>query len=42
MKALDEVAYRGWAITEAWNPPDVEPAVRLKQISEKLDKILEM
>ena len=42
MKALDEAGYHGWAITEAWNPPKVEPAVRLKQISEKLDKILAM
>ena len=43
MKALDEVGYRGWAIAEpAFHPPNVEPAVRLKQISEKMDKILEM
>ena len=41
MKALDEIGYKGWATVEpAWTPPGVEPAERLKQISEKLDKIL--
>jgi len=41
MKAVDEIGYQGWAIVEpAWQPPGVEPATRLKQISEKLDRIL--
>ena len=40
MKALDEIGYTGWATAEpAWKPEGVEPAVRLKQISEKLGKI---
>ena len=43
MKALDEIGYRGWAIAEpAFTPSGIEPAARLKQISEKMDKILEM
>jgi L-ribulose-5-phosphate 3-epimerase len=41
MKALDEVGYHGWAIAEpAYHPPGMEAPARLKQISEKLDKIL--
>ncbi|EEF56985.1 sugar phosphate isomerase/epimerase family protein [Pedosphaera parvula] len=41
MKALDGVGYKGWAIAEpAWWPQGVELPVRLKQISEKMDKIL--
>ncbi|MDB6121531.1 MAG: Xylose isomerase domain protein barrel [Pedosphaera sp.] len=41
MKALDEVGYKGWAIAEpAYHPEGVEPAARLKQIVEKMDKIL--
>jgi L-ribulose-5-phosphate 3-epimerase len=41
MKALDEIGYTGWASAEpAWRPPGVEPQDRLKQVSEKLDKIL--
>jgi hexulose-6-phosphate isomerase len=41
MKALGDIGYEGWAITEpAYRPPGVEPAARLKQISEKLDQIL--
>jgi hexulose-6-phosphate isomerase len=41
MKALDAVGYKGWAIAEpAWWPKDVELPERLKQISEKMDKIL--
>jgi L-ribulose-5-phosphate 3-epimerase len=40
MKALDDAGYRGWGIAEpAYRPPGVEPAVRLKQIAEKLDAI---
>jgi hexulose-6-phosphate isomerase len=41
MKALDEVGYRGWAIVEpAYRPAGVDPAVRLKTISERLDRII--
>ena len=41
MKALDGVGYRGWAIVEpAYRPTGIEPALRLKQISEKLDQII--
>jgi L-ribulose-5-phosphate 3-epimerase len=41
MKALDAAGYRGWAIVEpAYRPTGVEPSVRLKQISEKLDQII--
>ena len=41
MKALDAVGYRGWAIVEpAYRPTGIEPAVRLKTISEKLDQII--
>jgi hexulose-6-phosphate isomerase len=41
MKAVDEVGYTGWAICEpAWRPKDTEPAKRLREISEKLDRIL--
>ncbi|HOX56896.1 MAG TPA: sugar phosphate isomerase/epimerase family protein [Candidatus Paceibacterota bacterium] len=41
MKAVDAIGYHGWAIVEpAWQPKDVDPAVRLKQISAKLDQIL--
>ncbi len=41
MKALDDVGYKGWAIAEpAYTPPGVEPAARLHQIAEKLDRIL--
>jgi L-ribulose-5-phosphate 3-epimerase len=40
MKALDEIGYTGWASAEpAWRPPGVGPQDRLKQVSEKLDKI---
>lgn len=43
MKAIDDVGYRGWAIVEpAYRPEGVEAADRLKQISERLDKILAM
>lgn len=43
VKALDEIGYHGWAIAEpAFSPAGVEPAARLKQISEKMDKILAM
>ena len=41
MKALDAVGYRGWAIVEpAYRPTGIEPSVRLKTISEKLDQII--
>jgi L-ribulose-5-phosphate 3-epimerase len=41
MKALDGIGYTGWAIAEpAWWPKDVELPVRLKQVAEKMDKIL--
>lgn len=40
MKAIDEIGYRGWATAEpAWKPEGVEPAERIKQISQKLDAI---
>jgi len=40
MRALDDIGFRGWGIAEpAWRPAGVEPAVRLKQISEKLEEI---
>ncbi|MEY2429469.1 MAG: L-ribulose-5-phosphate 3-epimerase [Verrucomicrobiota bacterium] len=43
MKALDDIDYRGWGIAEpAWRPEGVEPAARLKQIAEKMDKIFAM
>jgi len=43
MKALDEISYHGWGIAEpAWRPEGVEPAVRLKQIAEKMDQIFAM
>ncbi|MDO8543050.1 MAG: sugar phosphate isomerase/epimerase family protein [Opitutaceae bacterium] len=41
MKALDDVGYRSWAIVEpAYKPKDVEGVERLKQISERLDRII--
>ena len=41
MKAVDEIGYRGWANAEpAWHPAGVAPAVRLKQISDKMARIL--
>ena len=43
MKALDDIGYHGWGIAEpAWRPEGVEPAERLKQIAEKMDKIFAM
>ena len=43
MKALDGIGYRGWAIAEpAFHPKGIEPATRLKHISEAMDKILAM
>src|SRR5207249_1543808 len=43
MKALDEIGYHGWGIAEpAWRPEGVEPAARLKQIAEKMDRIFGM
>ena len=41
MKALDDVGYTGWAIAEpAFNPPGLKLPERLKQIAEKMEKIL--
>jgi hexulose-6-phosphate isomerase len=41
MKAVDDIGYHGWAIAEpAWKPKGMDPAARLKQISEKMDQIL--
>jgi hexulose-6-phosphate isomerase len=41
LKALDGINYDGFAICEpAYRPPGIEPAARLKQVSEKLDRIL--
>ena len=41
MKALDDIGYTGWCTAEpAYRPPNVEPATRLRQISERMDKIL--
>lgn len=43
MKALDEIGYRGWAIAEpAYHPPGLDDAGFLKNVSEKVGKILEM
>lgn len=43
MKALDEVGYRGWAIAEpAFHPPGLDDAGYLRNVSEKMDKILAM
>jgi L-ribulose-5-phosphate 3-epimerase len=40
MKALDEIGYREWGIAEpAYRPAGIEPAERLKQVAEKLDRI---
>jgi hexulose-6-phosphate isomerase len=40
MKALDDVGYQGWAIAEAaYHPPGMATADRLKEISERMDKI---
>lgn len=41
MRALDAIGYRGWATVEpAWKPEGVDGMTRLRQISERLDKIL--
>ena len=43
MKALDDIGYRGWAIAEpAYHPPGLDDAGFLKNVSEKVGKILEM
>jgi L-ribulose-5-phosphate 3-epimerase len=40
MKALDEIQFAGWAIAEpAYRPTGVEPADRLRTISERLERI---
>jgi L-ribulose-5-phosphate 3-epimerase len=40
MKGFDEIGYDRWFIAEpAYRPPNVEPLERLKQISERMDKI---
>jgi hexulose-6-phosphate isomerase len=41
MRALDELAWSGWAVTETgYRPPGIDPATRLRQISEKWDAIV--
>ena len=41
MHALDDISFSGWAVCEpAYRPPGVETATRLRQISEKWDKIV--
>jgi hexulose-6-phosphate isomerase len=41
MKALDDVGYKGWVIAEpAYRPANAESAARLKQIAERMDRIL--
>jgi L-ribulose-5-phosphate 3-epimerase len=41
MRALDDIGWTGWAFTETgYRPPGVEPAARLRQISEKWDRIV--
>ena len=41
MRALDEIGWSGWAVTEpGYRPAGVEPAARLRQISEKWDRIV--
>jgi L-ribulose-5-phosphate 3-epimerase len=43
MKALDEIAYQGWAIAEpAFHPSGIGQAERLRQIAGKMDVILGM
>jgi len=43
LRALDDIGYDGWGIAEpAYRPPGVEPAERLRQVSEKLGKIFAM
>lgn len=43
MKALDDIGYRGWAIAEpAYHPPGLDLAGFLKNVSERVGKILEM
>jgi L-ribulose-5-phosphate 3-epimerase len=40
MKALDAIGYNGWGIAEpAYRPPHVNAAERLKEISQRMDKI---
>ena len=41
VKALHDVEYTGWAIAEpSYTPPGVDPATRLHQVVEKMNKIL--
>lgn len=43
MKALDAVGYKGWAIGEpAYHPPGLDNQAFLRNVSEKMGKILEM
>jgi hexulose-6-phosphate isomerase len=43
LRALDDIGYDGWGIAEpAYRPPGLKPEQRLKQVSEKLGKILAM
>jgi hexulose-6-phosphate isomerase len=41
MHALDDIGFSGWAVCETgYRVPGVDPAERLRQISEKWDKIV--
>lgn len=40
MRALDEVGYSGWLITEQYHPPTMDDATWLKHLSAKLDAIV--
>jgi hexulose-6-phosphate isomerase len=41
MRALDDIGWAGWGVVEpAYRPPGVEAAERLRQISEKWDRIV--
>lgn len=43
MKALRDTGYNGWAIAEpAYRPKGVDPLERLKEISQRMDKLLAM
>jgi L-ribulose-5-phosphate 3-epimerase len=43
MKALDEIGYKGWAIAEpAFHPPGLSDAAFLKNVHDKMEKILVM
>lgn len=40
MRALDQVGYSGWLITEQYHPPTMDDATWLKHLSAKLDQII--